>query len=353
MNPKNTRFAISLLLANWLLHGKKNMTPKNKRFAISLLLATLLHAALLLTVHDLLLTSAQPEQQHQPTPTIVYLVSPPRHPGVVEEKAATLADAKLNTANVVETPAKALPSLPPPTPETVPTSIYESIIAALPMPTPVVHIARKYATKTKAKPVTKKPLLMPTPKPLPNKANMVNKSRSQSSFKMAQQSLKNYVVPPARIRTQTLPTQQTQKASLNLLPSVNDLSRWELLRSNNQAWSNNPTEETVNLNTNKIRYASYFSLLRQRVEQGWVYPSQAKRDKLSGSANLVFTIRQDGHLLNVRISRSSGSVILDESAVRAVQNAAPFAPFPQDWSLERLHIRATFEYISRRLALRD
>jgi protein TonB len=45
---------------------------------------------------------------------------------------------------------------------------------------------------------------------------------------------------------------------------------------------------------------------------------------------VTVSIKADGSLDRVEISRSSGVKVLDEAAVRIVKLAAPYAPFPAD-----------------------
>ena len=104
-------------------------------------------------------------------------------------------------------------------------------------------------------------------------------------------------------------------------------------------------EATVSINTRQVRYASYFVHVKNRMEQSWVYPAEAKREKLSGSLTIAFTIGADGHLLDVRMLHSSGHPVLDREALRALRSAAPFPPLPGDWKLDKLHTAVTFEYI--------
>ena len=65
---------------------------------------------------------------------------------------------------------------------------------------------------------------------------------------------------------------------------------------------------------------------------------------------LKFTIRRNGDLESIQLITSSGYARLDNEALRAINVAAPFAPFPVSWGgLEKLHITATFEYMGRRI----
>lgn len=106
-----------------------------------------------------------------------------------------------------------------------------------------------------------------------------------------------------------------------------------------------PQEETVNLDTPKPRYTAYFARLKERIQQGWIYPSQAKREGLSGSLSMRFTIERSGMIRDIQVIHSSGVVILDEAALQAVRNITPFLPLPDDWELERLHVKTIFEYV--------
>ena len=53
-------------------------------------------------------------------------------------------------------------------------------------------------------------------------------------------------------------------------------------------------------------------------------------DLIYGSLQLTVAIRRDGSIDNIEINRSSGQKLLDESARRIVQLAAPYAAFPPD-----------------------
>jgi protein TonB len=55
---------------------------------------------------------------------------------------------------------------------------------------------------------------------------------------------------------------------------------------------------------------------------------------------LSFDILKDGSLGNVEILKSSGYRILDDEAVRAIRDSAPFQPLPDAWRMERYSIRA-------------
>jgi protein TonB len=78
--------------------------------------------------------------------------------------------------------------------------------------------------------------------------------------------------------------------------------------------------------------AYYLQSWRRKVEAvgNLNYPAAARRDQLYGSLRLLVAITPDGDLMEVRVLDSSGYAILDDAAVRIVQLAAPFAPFPPE-----------------------
>ncbi len=76
------------------------------------------------------------------------------------------------------------------------------------------------------------------------------------------------------------------------------------------------------------------------------YPYQAKRQKLSGNLLLDVAINADGTINAITVRRSSGHKLLDDFAVRAVELAAPFDPFPANIRVDTdiLHITRTWKF---------
>lgn len=105
-------------------------------------------------------------------------------------------------------------------------------------------------------------------------------------------------------------------------------------------------EAVVDINTREEKFFSYLLHLKRKIQGVWVYPSSAANSGLGGSLTVEFSIAKDGELLYVNLLDSSGHQILDESAVRAIRNAAPYFPFPPRMRAKRLRIRANFIYIT-------
>ena len=93
-----------------------------------------------------------------------------------------------------------------------------------------------------------------------------------------------------------------------------------------------PQRKFIGARTQEYRYAQYIEDWRIKVERigNLNYPSQARQQKIFGKLQLTVSIRANGTLEGVEVTRSSGQRILDAAAVRIVKLAAPYAPFPED-----------------------
>ena len=72
-----------------------------------------------------------------------------------------------------------------------------------------------------------------------------------------------------------------------------------------------------------------YEYIKKRIRQHLVYSPQAKRLGIQGTVTVAFVIGADGQAREATISQTSGHPSLDESALRAVQNASPFPPPPE------------------------
>lgn len=103
-------------------------------------------------------------------------------------------------------------------------------------------------------------------------------------------------------------------------------------------------EATISLNARDSKYTSYLSHLRQRINNAWIYPEFAKRNKIEGEITLCFTLKSDGSLLDVIIINPSGQAVLDQASISAIDNAGPFNPLPGKLNLSKLNVISTFIY---------
>lgn len=75
----------------------------------------------------------------------------------------------------------------------------------------------------------------------------------------------------------------------------------------------------------------YLNELFARIEQHRSYPANAIGSlglRLEGTSVYLIAVRSDGTLLGAKLERSSGADILDQTALKMIQEAAPFPPPP-------------------------
>lgn len=102
--------------------------------------------------------------------------------------------------------------------------------------------------------------------------------------------------------------------------------------------------KTLSLNTSELKYQKYLMDMKTRIEFYWEYPSLAARNGWQGNLRINFRINSDGSVSDVLLERSSGYPMLDDAAMTAVRLAAPFPPFPGNFSVEDLSIKGLFTY---------
>jgi len=128
--------------------------------------------------------------------------------------------------------------------------------------------------------------------------------------------------PVSTERLQTLPP----------LPQISDTSDpvatvWEdapeEIKQASAAPAPSPIQQDTELAENR-----YIDRIKQQIDEAKEYPNRARRRNLEGVVKVLFTIGGGGELVSISISKSSGSRILDRSAIKAIEKVAPFDPPP-------------------------
>ena len=93
-------------------------------------------------------------------------------------------------------------------------------------------------------------------------------------------------------------------------------------------------------NFDKKDFDVYMYELDNKLQSNW-YPPENSSD---GEVLLSIDIAKDGSLLNVGVKESSGNILLDNSALNAVKESAPFNPLPSNYNGSSINIQFTFDY---------
>jgi TonB family protein len=95
----------------------------------------------------------------------------------------------------------------------------------------------------------------------------------------------------------------------------------------------------LTLSVSDFPYAWYIRQIQGKIQEKWVgraIPGQQPA--------IVFEIRRDGRLNVVTIDRSSGNAYYDQVALRAINDASPFPPLPDDFKKPVLRIGLQFVF---------
>lgn len=94
---------------------------------------------------------------------------------------------------------------------------------------------------------------------------------------------------------------------------------------------------------NTTARTEYLGKLRDVLEKAKINP----RSRLAGTVWVKFRVGHAGELLSREITSSSGSKVLDEAAVAALDRAAPFPAMPNDIAAEPMVVSVPFKFITR------
>ncbi len=88
---------------------------------------------------------------------------------------------------------------------------------------------------------------------------------------------------------------------------------------------------------------AYIGLLFKRIVRNQVKP----RRRQTGTVLIIFTVDPSGQLLSRKVKKSSGSKMLDDAAIAALDRAAPFPPMPENIAQGPLELQIPFKFVTR------
>ncbi|MGQ9679031.1 MAG: energy transducer TonB [bacterium] len=90
-----------------------------------------------------------------------------------------------------------------------------------------------------------------------------------------------------------------------------------------------------------LGYNYYLQQMLKRIGENWEDPTYNQTRKKP--AMVFFVIERDGRLTEVKLEKSSGDGIFDESCLRAVLVTGKLPPLPDEFTTQRLKIHLEFE----------
>jgi periplasmic protein TonB len=192
--------------------------------------------------------------------------------------------------------------------------------------------------------------------------NVTEKVRPQHSLPEQAPSVTDHEPAPAQVLTAKLASAKIEQVTTRAPekepkdPSASELIERSMemfaisdqVSESIQAYANQPKQVFVSARTQEFKYSNYMIEWVKKVERvgNLNYPDAARRDGISGKLLLDVALNPDGTVRKISVLRPSGHALLDEAAVRIVNLASPFLPFPPEIRKEAdvLHITRTWEF---------
>jgi TonB family protein len=95
------------------------------------------------------------------------------------------------------------------------------------------------------------------------------------------------------------------------------------------------------LDVSDFPYAWYLRQVLQKVQTEWQRQNQISEPDQKPS--VFVEIQRDGSIRTPRIHQSSGNTLYDQAALRAIVEASPFPPLPQEWPKPSLRVEFRFD----------
>ncbi|MCU7939293.1 MAG: energy transducer TonB [gamma proteobacterium symbiont of Bathyaustriella thionipta] len=207
--------------------------------------------------------------------------------------------------------------------------------------------------KDKAKPTSK------NPGETPSEGNALQNKPKTTPLPVPEVVEKKSILStpkPSKIKAQKLVRKKPPKPKKSpdlLSDSIAELQQQiidkeAMLDKQTKLYAKSPKATYITASTRRATDAMYLLSWTKKIERigNLNYPDKARRDKLEGQLILAVTIAPEGHILNIRISKSSGHKVLDDAAKRIVELAAPYAAVPKEvlQGNNRLVITRTWQF---------
>jgi TonB family protein len=93
-----------------------------------------------------------------------------------------------------------------------------------------------------------------------------------------------------------------------------------------------------------MRYSWYVEAVQRRISGNWLQSTIDPAIRFAPRMVVEFQIFRDGTAQNIQITRSSGNVSVDRSALRAIQDSIPFQALPGDYAGSYVSVEFWFEF---------
>lgn len=120
---------------------------------------------------------------------------------------------------------------------------------------------------------------------------------------------------------------------------IGDIARKKLEKTEEEK-----RDTTFTFDAKEYRFLIYNKRLKERIESIWIYPPDAATKGIYGDLIIKFSIKKNGSLGDIEVVRTSGHKSLDDAAIKALKDGAPYWPLPEEWGIETYTIVGHFIY---------
>ena len=103
------------------------------------------------------------------------------------------------------------------------------------------------------------------------------------------------------------------------------------------------SKEDVHISAGKFPYLWYLTVIKTKLSNAWVPPSEYIIPKEKAYVTVCFTINKNGIISDMKIKHSSGMKLLDNSVLNAVKLAGTLPTLPSEWKEEYLNVSIIFK----------
>lgn len=124
-------------------------------------------------------------------------------------------------------------------------------------------------------------------------------------------------------------------------------------RANLLIHDQNLRQLVTSVDTQESNIAAYLQRWKTKIETIGVkyFPDSGAARSLTGSPTLEVTINASGQLTEVIVRQSSGSKIVDQTALKILRRAAPFDPFPEAIRIDYDELRFAYKWQFNEIAV--
>jgi TonB family protein len=102
--------------------------------------------------------------------------------------------------------------------------------------------------------------------------------------------------------------------------------------------------DILEVNLNGLR-GLFTGKVRQRIANAKYYPRMARRRGMEGQPVIAFTLDRRGQLTKVDLAKTSGYQLLDQAALDAVQQGAPYPEIPAPLKMNSFQFKLPISFV--------